>query len=99
MHYVLACGASFKDLEFADRDRAREQLREKVAATGLTFVEHYWIWDETHTAQLLVASTSSARKAEMFRRYLERHGIGARITQELPFQQCGKKSRNPANTG
>lgn len=84
MHYVLACGASFKDLEFAERDRAREQLREKVAATGLAFVEHYWVWDETHAAQLLVVSTQSAQKAEQFRSHLERHGIRARITHQLP---------------
>jgi len=84
MHYVLACGASFKGLEFAERDRAREQLREKVAATGLTFVEHYWVWDETHTAQLLVVSTQSAQKAEQFRSHLERHCIRARITHQLP---------------
>ena len=85
MYHVLACGDSFHGLEFPERDRARERLRERVAETGLTFVEHYWVWDETHRAQLLVASTSSSHKAEQFRILLERYGIRARITSQLPF--------------
>jgi hypothetical protein len=84
MHHVLACGASFHGLEFPERDRAREELRQKVAEAGLTFVEHYWVWDETDRAQLLVRSTQSACEAEKFRSYLERHGVGARIITRLP---------------
>jgi hypothetical protein len=84
MHHVLACGDSFHGLEFPERDRARERLRERVAQAGLSFVEHSWIWDATHRAQLLVLSTSSPRKAHQFRSFLERHGIEARITSRLP---------------
>jgi len=87
MHHVLACGDSFSGLEFPERDLARERLRESVARAGLTFVEHYWIWDETHRAQLLVASTPSGHKAKQFKDHLERHGIGARITRQLPFRE------------
>ena len=84
MYYVLACGDTFHGRDFPERDRIRDRLRENVASAGLTFIEHYWVWDRTDRAQLLVHSTSSAKDAEGFRDFLERHGISARITEELP---------------
>ncbi len=84
MYYVLACGDSFSGRDFPERDRIRERLREDVARTGLCFVEHYWVWDGTDRAQLLVVATPSAQEADRFRKFLEKHGIRARIIDELP---------------
>ncbi len=85
MYHVLACGESFQGLEFEERDRAREDLRLKVARqAGISFVLHYWIWDETERAQLWIDSKADREEAEKIRDYLQRHGIQARITTSLP---------------
>ena len=85
MLQVLACGDSFTGLDFPERDRVRERLREEVADTGLVFTEHYWVWDETDRAQLLVASTPDAAEADQLRQRLHEQGIRTRITTRLPF--------------
>ena len=84
MYHVLACGESFRNLCFEDRDKTRDNLRRRVAQCGLVYVEHHWIWDDTDRAQLLIVSREQREKAQKFKDFLEQNKIEARIITQLP---------------
>lgn len=94
MYHVLACGNSFRGLEFSERDRTRAKLRKQVAKCGLLYIEHYWTWDSTERAHLLVTSQKDLEDARKFSNFLEEHGIAARIVTKLPEPQTETREQD-----
>ena len=53
MYYVLIRGPEYGKLPFEAREKIREDLRKRLEAQGVRFLEYNWIWDEDDRCFLL----------------------------------------------
>lgn len=84
MHYVLIRGPSYGNLEFEEREKIRTQIREKLEAQGIRFLEYPWVWDEEDRCLLLVGQYEKMEDARFWVKALESLGFEICIRDSLP---------------
>lgn len=84
MYHVLLVGEDFKDKDFSDRERLRNQLVANLLKHGIRFLEYHWIWDKTNRVQLLVGSYSDLSEAKDWIEFLKKCGFEIRIVNNIP---------------
>lgn len=80
--WVLARGEALESAPFAEREAARERLLVQVRAAGLVLPENIWVWDETETAQLVITTVPTLKRAERLAAHLRTKGLDIRIRRE-----------------
>jgi hypothetical protein len=80
--WVLVCGETLDERSLKARDAARDRLLEQVRASGLVLAENIWVWDETGTAQLVISTVPSLKRAERLAAHLRGKGLTVRIRRE-----------------
>lgn len=80
--WVLACGKKLDPDDFRSRDAVRDELRRKVADSGVILGEHVWVWDEAGVAQLVVATLPNRERAERVAEKLRTKGLTIRVRPE-----------------
>ena len=80
--WVLARGETLENAPFAEREAARERLLLRVRAAGLVLPENIWVWDETETAQLVISTVPTLKRAEKLAAHLRGKGLDIRIRRE-----------------
>jgi hypothetical protein len=84
MIYLLVKGSSYRNLDFEARDQLREDLRKKLEAQGIRFLEYNWIWDEQDRCLLLVGKYGHMDEAYWWIRALESMGFEICTRTALP---------------
>jgi hypothetical protein len=80
--WILACGEPLNEESFDEREIARERLLEVVKNAGLVLPENIWIWDEVGTAQLVIYTVPTLKRAKLLSRRLRDKGLTIRILRE-----------------
>ncbi len=83
MRYILICGESFKDLDFHQREEARNKLINILEKKGIRFVEYVWIWDDTDRVQLLFYKCKQLKEARYWLSFLIKNGFNIRIVDRV----------------
>lgn len=83
-HYVLIRGPSYGSLDFDAREAIRTEIREKLEANGIRFVEYQWVWDEEDHCLLVVGQYEKKEDAFWWIRALESIGFEISIRTGLP---------------
>lgn len=83
-YYVLIRGPSYASLDFDARENIRTEIREKLEANGIRFVEYTWVWDEDDHCLLLVGQYEKKEDAFWWIRALESIGFEVCIRTSLP---------------
>lgn len=84
MHHLLIKGASYKGLDFDEREKVRDDLRVRLEARGIRFVEYPWIWDEDDQCLLLAGSYEDLEDARWWTKALESAGFETCIRTTIP---------------
>ena len=84
MHYVLIRGPSYRNLDFEARERVREDIRTKLEARGLRFLEYGWVWDEEDRCLLLTGQYPRLEDARWWIETLESMGFEICTRESLP---------------
>ena len=84
MHYVLIRGPSYGTLEFEEREKLRTEIREKLEAQSIRFLEYPWVWDEQDRCLLLVGQYEKIADARFWIDALESMGFEIVIRDNLP---------------
>jgi hypothetical protein len=87
MHYVLIRGPSYGTLTFEDREKIRTEIREKLEAQGIRFLEYPWVWDEQDRCLLLVGQYEQIADAHFWIDALESMGFEIVIRDNLPGEE------------
>jgi len=80
--WVLACGEELDEESFNQRERSRERLLEEVSKAGLVLPENIWVWDEAGTAQLVIGTVPTLKRADHLAKRLREKGLNIRIRRE-----------------
>lgn len=110
MIYVLIKGPLYGSLDFAARERIRENLTEELACHGVRFLEYNWVWDEESRCLLLVGKYDRMEDAYWWIRALESMGFELCVRTSLPGDESGtgeetaktppgRKTDNPGQRG
>jgi len=83
-HYVLIRGTSYGSLDFDARERIRTDIRERLKAGGIRFLEYPWVWDEEDHCLLLVGQYEKREDAFWWIKTLEPMGFEIIIRTNLP---------------
>jgi hypothetical protein len=89
MYHILIKGASYKGLEFDQRERIREALRERLEQKGIRFVEYPWVWDENDQCLLLAGSYERLEDARWWIEALRSAGFEICTRTTLPGDPAG----------
>jgi len=81
--WVLLKGAALDDDDLAQRDAARDRLRELAEANGVRLAEYVWVWDETNTAQLVAGRFDNQEQAWSRAKQLIAKGLDARVVEAM----------------
>ena len=84
MYYVCICGASYRDLDFDERERIRENMRSEIEAFGIRFLEYCWVWDENDQCLLVTGTYRRLEDADQWIRCLESMGFDITVRTWLP---------------
>jgi hypothetical protein len=84
MHYILIRGPSYGTLAFEEREKIRTQIREKLEAQGIRFLEYPWVWDEQDRCLLLVGQYETIADARFWIEALKSMGFEIVIRDHLP---------------
>lgn len=84
MYYILIKGASYEGLDFDQREKIREALRERLEAQGIRFVEYPWVWDENDQCMLLAGSYDKLEDAHWWVEALRSAGFEICARTTLP---------------
>jgi hypothetical protein len=84
MVYVLIQGPSYRDLDFEERERVRDQMRLRLESHGIRFVEYGWVWDEDDRCLLLVGTYEQESDARYWIQALESMGFEVVMRASLP---------------
>jgi len=87
MFYVLIRGSAYGNLRFEAREEIREDLRKRLEAQGIRFLEYHWIWDEEDRCLLLVGQYEQMESARWWIRALESMGFTVCIKTSLPGEE------------
>ncbi len=85
MYYVLIQGSSYGDLDFEEREKIRESLRERLEVHGIRFVEYTWVWDEQDRCLLVAGKYERMQDASLFIKMLESMGFEICVRSDLPL--------------
>lgn len=80
--WVLAVGEDLGAAPFAERERARERLRQEVEGAGVVLAEYVWVWDESRAAQLVLSTLPSLERAQRVAERLRAKGLQVRVTRQ-----------------
>lgn len=80
--WVLACGEPLDDESFDSREAARERLLLEARRVGLVLPENIWVWDESGTAQLVISTVPTLKRARLLAKRLRTKGLTIRIKRE-----------------
>lgn len=80
--WVLAVGEGLDRDSFEHREDIRNALLEQVTSSGIRLREYVWVWDDTDTAQLVVATLPDEKRAEKLAERLRTNGLVIRILRE-----------------
>ena len=83
-YYVLIRGPSYGSLDFEARENIRTEIRERLEAEGIRFIEYTWVWDEEDRCLLLVGRYEKKEDAHWWIRALEAMGFEICIRTKLP---------------
>jgi hypothetical protein len=84
MYYTLIKGPPYGNLGFEEREEIRENLRNRLEAHGIRFLEYHWIWDEDDRCLLLVGQYDQMENASLWIQALESMGFAVCIKTHLP---------------
>ena len=84
VYYALIKGPIYGDLPFEAREKIREDLRERLEARGIRFLEYHWIWDEDDRCLLLAGKYEQLESAKWWIRALESMGFTVCVKTRLP---------------
>jgi hypothetical protein len=87
VYYVLIRGSAYGNLRFEAREEIREDLRKRLEAQGIRFLEYHWIWDEEDRCLLLVGQYEQMESARWWIRALESMGFTVCIKTSLPGEE------------
>jgi hypothetical protein len=87
MHYVLIRGPSYGTLAFEEREKIRTEIREKLEAQGIRFLEYPWVWDEQDRCLLLVGQYEKIEDARFWIKALESMSFEICIRDNLPGEE------------
>ncbi len=93
MVYVCIYGGSYENLDFDDRECLRENLRRRLEARGVRFLEYCWVWDERDRCLLVVGTYGRMSDAEHWIETLERMGFEVVTLKELPGEALKEETR------
>jgi hypothetical protein len=95
-HYVLIRGPSYGSLDFEARELIRTEIRERLEAGGIRFLEYPWVWDEEDRCLLLVGQYEKKEDAFQWIKTLESMGFEICIRTSLPGEdQLEKREAKP----
>lgn len=80
--WVLACGEQNEGEPPRNKEVARRQLLTKIRAAGLVLSEQIWVWNESDTPQLIIATTPTLKRAERLATHLRSKGLDILIRRE-----------------
>jgi hypothetical protein len=83
-HYVLIRGPSYGSLDFDAREAIRTEIRERLEAGGIRFLEYPWVWDEEDRCLLLAGQYEKKEDAFQWIKTLESMGFEIIIRTSLP---------------
>jgi len=83
-YYVLIRGPSYGSLDFEARENIRTEIRERLEAEGIRFIEYTWVWDEEDRCLLLVGRYEKKEDAHWWISALEAMGFEICIRTKLP---------------
>ncbi len=83
-YYVLIRGPSYGSLDFDARENIRTEIRERLEAEGIRFIEYTWVWDEEDHCLLLVGRYEKKEDARWWIKALEAMGFEVCIRTKLP---------------
>ena len=86
-YYVLIYGPSYASLDFEAREAIRTDIRERLEAAGIRFVEYTWVWDEDDHCLLLVGQYEKKEDAFYWIKALEAVGFEICIRTKLPGEE------------
>jgi len=84
VYHILIKWASYKGLDFSQRESIREALRKRLEAQGIRFVEYPWVWDEDDQCLLLAGSYERPEAARWWIEALKSAGLDICIRTTLP---------------
>jgi len=84
MHHLLIKGGSYRGLDFDERERVRDDLRMRLEARGIRFVEYPWVWDEDDQCLLLAGSYEDLEDACWWTKALKSAGFDTCILATIP---------------
>ena len=82
--YVCIRGGSYVNLAFDERERLRENLRVRIEAHGIRFLEYCWVWDENDRCLLVTGTYERMEDARQWIQTLESMGFEITIRTGLP---------------
>ena len=88
MVYVLIQGPSYRDLDFEEREKVREDMRLGLESHGIRFVEYGWVWDENDRCLLLVGTYEREEDARYWIQALESMGFEVILRTSLPGDEA-----------
>ncbi len=80
--WVLACGEKAESEPPNSQEVARRRLLTKIRAAGLVLSEQIWVWNESDTPQLIIATTPTLKRAERLATHLRGKGLHILIRRE-----------------
>lgn len=80
--WVLVCGDALHQDSPAERDKARERLRQQLILCDIRLQEYVWIWDSTNRVQVLVNQFANQDDAEVQAEALRKKGLEVRVVRE-----------------
>ncbi len=100
MYHILIKGTSYKGLDFDQREKIRDALRERLEGEGIRFVEYPWVWDEDDQCLLLAGSYEKLEDAHWWTEALRSAGFEILTRTTLPGDPPGpaeiaSESRRP----
>lgn len=87
--WVLVCGEPLQQNSLAERDKARERLRQQLLLSDVTLQEYIWIWDSTNRVQVLIKQCTNREEAEAQAEALKKKGLEVRVVRE--WDRAGPK--------
>ncbi len=92
MYYALIRGPAYGNLPFEAREKIRKELRERLEAQGIRFLEYHWVWDEEDRCLLLAGQYEDMENATWWIQALESMGFTVCIKTQLPGETPGSVS-------
>lgn len=81
--WVLLRGEPLNGRDMAQRDAARERLRQLAQKNGVRLHEYVWVWDDANAAQLVAGRFDNPDQAWSRAKQLQAKGLDARVVEAM----------------